>query len=237
MPERTIKVTGTGKVSVKPDLTVISIDISGKEKEYADAMKKSVQMTGELKDIFTGLGFNAADVKTTGFGIDAVYKAIDCKEKSGGIDIPDFLRPKSGNTRRVLTGYEFTHSIKVEFDSDNELLGKILYKLGHSALKPVFHIKFTVKDPEAAKNLLLENAVADSKAKAEIITKAAGVTLGEILSLDYSWGEIDFGTAPINRMFEADEYYDDDADESYDIDVNPDDIKASDSVTVTWRIS
>ena len=40
----------------------------------------------------------------------------------------------------------------------------------------------------------------DSKNKAEVLSKAAGVTLGDIQIIDYSWGEIDFVTRPMNDI-------------------------------------
>ena len=70
-----------------------------------------------------------------------------------------------------------------------------------------------------------------------MLTQAAEVTLKDIQSIDYSWGEINFEVSPMNRMM---------ADEalappvsvggSYDMDIEPDDIEVSDTVTVIWEI-
>lgn len=59
----------------------------------------------------------------------------------------------------------------MEFASDNERLGKILYALGNCDLHPEFRISYTVKNPEAAKNELLGKAVKDAKEKAVVITE------------------------------------------------------------------
>ena len=227
MEKRTIRVTGKGKISVEPDLTIVSVGISGKEKEYSETMKKSVKMTAVLKELFSEVGIDQADVKTTSFGIEKAYKAIE-EHDTGGI--PDFLR----NKKKKFDGYRFDHKVKVEFDSDNELLGRILYKLGHSKLNPVFDIAYSIKDKEAAKNRLLEEAIADSKEKAKIIAKAAGINLGEIVEVDYSWGELQFFRSTVD-MLEADDCYDED--ECYPMDINPEDITAEDTVTVVWSIS
>ena len=53
--------------------------------------------------------------------------------------------------------------MKVEFESDNNRLGKILYALTNCPVKPEFRISYTVKDPETAKNELLGKAVSDAK--------------------------------------------------------------------------
>lgn len=47
-----------------------------------------------------------------------------------------------------------------------------------------------MKDKEAVDAALLDSACANAKAKAEILTKASGVTLGELVSIDYNWGEL-----------------------------------------------
>lgn len=62
-------------------------------------------------------------------------------------------------------------------------LGKVLYKLGHSSVRPEFRIEYTVAEPEKCKNELLANEVTDAKAKAEVLSKASGVNLGEIITM------------------------------------------------------
>ena len=76
------------------------------------------------------------------------------------------------------------------------------------------------------------------------MAEAAGLVLGEINSINYSWGEIDFISRPFSNIDNSIEYGDDcDYDEGdclstvpagYGMDVNPDDIDVSDTVTVTW---
>jgi hypothetical protein len=64
-------------------------------------------------------------------------------------------------------------------------------------LQPEFRLSYTVKDKEASKNALLGKAVEDTKEKAAVLTQAADVSLQEIQSIDYSWGEIDFDYSPM----------------------------------------
>lgn len=98
-----------------------------------------------------------------------------------------------------------------------------------------------VSDPEAAKNELLGKTVKDVKEKASVLTSAADVTLKEIQSIDYSWGEIDFEVRPMGRALieDADCCMDSalDAGGDYDLDIEPDDINVSDIVTVIWEIA
>lgn len=83
------------------------------------------------------------------------------------------------------------------------------------------------------KNSLLEKAVEDSKNKAEILSKAAGVSLGKIKNINYSWGELEIYSRPIQDF----ELMKSDTVESYDMDIEADDIDLEDSVTIEWEIS
>ena len=65
--------------------------------------------------------------------------------------------------------------------------------------------------------------------------KAAGVTLGDIVNIDYSWAELDFVSRPMNSMM-LEECCMRSCEDSYDIDINPDDIDVTDSVTVVWAL-
>jgi len=161
-------------------------------------------------------------LKTLNFSIDTEYESY---------------REKDVYKQRFV-GYRFRHVMKLEFDSDNERLGKVLYALANCSVKPEFRLSYTVKDPEAAKNELLGKAVMDAKEKAAVLSHAAGVALMDIQSIDYSWGEINFEVHPMNRMLMAEECMEAPVSGagSYDMDIEPDDIEVSDTVTVLWEI-
>ena len=78
----------------------------------------------------------------------------------------------------------------------------------------------------------------DSIQKAQVLTTAANVKLGEIQAIDYSWGEIDFVTKPLNemRLMECTEC-EMSAPGAYDIDIEADDINVTDTATVIWEIA
>lgn len=220
--ERTIRVTGKGNLSVKPDTVRLIMTLEGMKEEYDAALAESANMTEYLKQIFSDLGFESEDIKTLRFSVSAEYESYQAKDKSW---------------KRRFEGYKYMHRMKIEFPADNKQLGKVLYKIGHSKVRPEFHIEYTVAEPERCKNELLANAVADAKAKADVLSKASGVSLGEIVTIDYSFAEIDFVSKPMDKLMLEDcrmgSY---ESDEAYEIDINPDDIDATDSVTVVWGI-
>ena len=112
-------------------------------------LKRSSEATEKLKELLVPFGFERSDLKTLSFGVDTEYASY--KEKN--------------EYKRRFDGYKFRHVVKVEFESDNKRLGKILYELAHCSLNPEFRLSYTVKDPEAVKNELLGKAVRDAVAK------------------------------------------------------------------------
>ncbi len=217
---RTIKVTGNGEMKIHPDTTRITITLEGSSPEYGETLRRSSKDTEAIKELLMPFGFAKSDLKTLSFNVDAEHEGY---------------RDRKGEWKQRFKGYKFRHIIKVEFPSDNGRLGKMLYALAHSRLSPEFRISYTVADPEAAKNDLLAKAVADSRTKAAVLTNAGGVKLGEIQSIDYSWGSIDIEYRPMRDgiMLCGKPIA---ATNSYEIDIEPDNIKISDTVTVIWEI-
>ena len=220
---RTIRVTGKGQLQVRPDTTRITVTLNGLSRDYGETLRRSAEETEALKEVLSGFGFERADLKTLSFSVDTEYESY---------------RDENNDYKQRFAGYRFTHIMKVEFASDNERLGRILYALANCGVRAEFRISYTVRDPEAAKNLLLGNAVADAKDKAVVLSQAGGVSLREIQSIDYSWGQLDFEIQPMNRMLMAEDCCAaPSAGPSYDLDIEPDDIEVSDTVTVIWEIT
>ncbi len=220
--DRTIRVTGKGKVSVSPDTIRIDITAESTFPEYEETVGKSAEHTGQLRETVAGAGLDPKDLKTLSFEINASYENYT---------------DKHNNWKKKFVGYKYIHRMYIEFPNDNKLLGKVLYELSKCPVEVEFQIGYTVKDTEAVKNQLLEYAVADASAKAGTIAKAAGVELGEIASIDYSWSEMRLFTRPIGEKMSVsfDGLYDCN-DAGFDIDIEADDIEAEDTVTIVWQI-
>ena len=124
----------------------------------------------------------------------------------------------------------------VRFENDNTVLGKVLFELAKCPVQTEFSIHHTVKDTETVKNTLLGKAVTDSKEEAVVLTQAAGVQLGDIVTIDYSWGELEICSRPMNKLALAEPMMALDAAGSYDIDIEAEDIPVEDTVTVVWEI-
>ena len=220
--ERTIRVTGKGKFLVTPDLIRLLITQEDTEPVHEDAVRKSTEMKTELNDALEKIGFRKEDLKTLSFNISADYER--------------YHDDKEGWKSRF-RGYKFTHRMKLEFSIESNMLGKVIAIVSACTGDPEFTIRYTTSDPETARNKLLAKAVADSKIKAEVLADAAGVELRDIKMIDYSWGQIDIVSTPVDgKIMETCRSVGYGNPGSVDLDIEPDDIEVTDTVTIVWSI-
>ena len=216
---RTITIKGTGKLSLKPDYTVISLSLGTLNKNYDKAMETAAMHLDALRSSLSEIGFAKEDLKTTNFNVDTSY---------------DSERDKNGNYRRIFNGYRVRHELKLEFDFDTNMLSKVLGKIAYCIAEPELNVQFTVKDKDSVSEALLKSACKNAKEKAEILAKASDVELGALLSIDYNWGELHLYSP---SRYEMDNDCMLKACAAPSMDIEPDDIDVSDSVTFVWEIN
>ena len=215
---RTITVKGIGAVSVKPDLIVLRLSMETAEYEYDAAMKAAAEKIDFLNKALEAAGFEKKSAKTADFRVRADY---------------DRLNDGKGNYTSVFMGYKCRHELKIEFDFDTKRLAKALSEISECIAKPEISIDFTVKDSSAVSGELLKAAAKNAREKAEILCAASGAKLGELLSIDYNWGELhlysatDYDVEGKCMMLSA----------ADGMDIEPEEIKARDTATFEWEIA
>lgn len=73
---RTIKVTGKGSLSVKPDTICLAIEAQGVYSEYEKTIQESADQTKVLKESLEKSGLSGKDLKTKIFPFNPNMKAI-----------------------------------------------------------------------------------------------------------------------------------------------------------------
>ncbi|MBN2070160.1 MAG: SIMPL domain-containing protein [Candidatus Krumholzibacteriota bacterium] len=210
---RTIVVKGSGTVSQSPDVFGISFDVRGHEMDYTDSLKSLNRKVEEVRLAVEEAGVDRKALKTTSFRIkaDTVY---DKKTEEYNFN-----------------GYIATHKLKLEFPRDTEKSNRLLKAIAEKVSSADFDIYFTVSDPQALKDRLVEDAVKNARRKADLMTKAAGVKLGKILRINYSWSEVHFHSRMTENLC---------CEAMVDIEAQPDfepeDIEKTDNVEVVWEI-
>ena len=215
---KTITVKGIGNVSASPDYVIISMGLESMNKEYGMAMELAANNIELLTETLVRVGFEKEVLKTTNFNVRSDYESV---------------RNKDGSFESVFRGYVVVHNLKVEFDFESDLLSKALSAIGSCLAHPQLSIAFTVKDPTAISEEILQAATLNARRKAEILCEASGKKLGELLSIEYNLGGL--------NIFSNTRY--DISDEclashmmAKSIAFEPDDIDVSDTATFVWEI-
>lgn len=213
--KKTITVKGSGKLSAAPDTIEISIELSSLDRSYEKAMAKETAAQEKLTAAICSCGFKKDDIKTSQFCVNTEYE--------GRTD-------KNGVYRRFFKGYSCRHSLKLKFTLDTTLLSGVLSAISGSLAEPELSIRFLADNKEQLEDMLLESAARDAKHKADILAKASGVKLGELLSIDYNWGELD--------VYSRTEYAMDRKSLANGAGTGfvPEDIELSDSAAFVWEI-
>lgn len=219
---RTITVTGIGTASAKPDYIEITMDIEAVNKDYEKALAESSKAINKLQNAVVFCGYKKEDLKTVRFNIDTRYRSS---------------RDRKGDYVSVFEGYVSEYKLKLSFDFDNKKLTTVISELARSGVNPEINIMFTVKNPGLIKDELLINATENARAKAEILCKASGNSLGDILSINYSWGQINvFSDTKYKMMDDCMLVPGAPMCTEYSPEIELEDIKVSDSVTFVWEI-
>lgn len=215
---RTITVKGIGKISAKPDRVVLSMTLESKHKDYDKAMEMAADHIQYLNETLCSIGFEKGSVKTTDFDVRTDY---------------DWVKDRYGNYESVFRGYEVTYHLKLAFDFDMGRLSQALATIAGCLSHPQLSIAFTVKDATAINEEMLRAATVNAKRKAEILCEASGVTMGDLISIDYNWGELDNYS---HTRYDCCEEAISPMAIGAAIDIDPEDIDVSDTATFVWEI-
>lgn len=216
--EKLISVTGKGTVHIVPDVTRITITISSMGQTYPELYELARQNLQDLGIIVERNGYSKSLPKTIRFDIDK--RTISKYDKYNHYTGDEFV------------GYQLSQEIKIDLGMDNKVLSAIVQQIGQLMSDAQISIGYTVKEPRPAELRMLEKAVKDATEKAQIMAKAAGCKLGLVKHIDYT--EQDIHIYSQVREMASDEAVC--ADES-SLDINPDDLAATQKVTITWYLS
>lgn len=214
MNKRMITVKGKGSVRERPDLVVITLNIESKDYDYQRAMNLSTTSIKSVADKIESLGFDRKDLKTTSFDIETDYESY---------------QDQHHNYQRKFIGYSVNQLLTLTFDFTSEKLGEVLKGIAETSANPTISIGFSVKNKELLEEKLLIDAAKSATRRAEILTKAAGSELGELLSIDYDWSELHLYSevnVRSNMLMTA----------SALPEIEPEEIEVGDTVRFVWEI-
>lgn len=159
----TIAVNGTGTSLSKPDRASVQFGVTASD---ADPRKAMSQVSAESAKLATGLkaaGIADQDLQTGSVQLSAQYRY-----------------PPNG--RPVLTGYQASVSI-VATTKQVDKVGDVIVAGTQAGATSVGGVTFDLSEDNPARYQASANAVGDARKRAEAMAKAAGRSLGEVVSM------------------------------------------------------
>lgn len=163
----TFNVTGEGKVSVAPDIAVVSAGVSADGATVKVSQDQINSVINKVSDSVKKLGINAEDIQTTNYNINPKYNF-------------------TGGGQRV-TGYTASTTLTIKVRQLDKINQVIDAATGNGA-NQVSGVSFDVSDKTKSENEARSKAVADAKKKAEQAAKVAGFSLGRLINYQENMG-------------------------------------------------
>ncbi len=154
-------VSGTGEVTVTPDIATLRLGIEVQEASVAEAQAKASEA---MNEVITALTDSVAekDIQTQYFSIRQRTRWDQAREEE------------------VVVGYRVTNRVLAKI-RDIDKVGSIInavVQAGGDFIR-IDDLGFSVDDPSVYYDEAREKAMADAQAKAEQLAELAGVTLGK----------------------------------------------------------
>ena len=168
LQEPTLTVTGWASIDVEPDIAIIRAGAVTDAQTARAAMEANTKI---MQDAFTALdaaGVEARDMQPSRLTVEPRYTYFD----------------SSNGERRPprIDGYTVSNQLTVRV-RDLATIGEALDALIDAGVNQMGGLSFTVDEPQAAIRQAQQDAVRDAREQAELLTDAAGVNLGRIISI------------------------------------------------------
>jgi uncharacterized protein YggE len=168
-----LSVSGEGEVRAVPDQAQLSAGVVTQGKTAAQALAAN---STAMNSVFAALkkrGVPEKSITTSNFSINPQY--------------PPYRQDAPQEDRTRIIGYEVSNQVTVILD-DVSKVGATLDALVASGANQAGGVSFTIRDPKPLMKEAREEAVKEALAKAQTLAKAAGVTLGAIISISEGGG-------------------------------------------------
>ncbi|MEH2559709.1 uncharacterized protein YggE [Bradyrhizobium algeriense] len=166
MPPPAISVTGEANVSVPPDQAQIDGGVTSDAKTAREASDANNAAMGKVLAALKGAGIEEKDYQTSRLSLQ-----------------PQFATSSKASERTPgIVSFRASNRVTVRI-RDVAKVANIIDVLVGAGANEIGGINFTVTQTSKHLDEAREKAIADARRKAEIYAKAAGVTLGEPISI------------------------------------------------------
>ena len=169
-PAGTLSLVGEGRITGTPDVAVIRTGVVTLGKTARDALTANTAAMEKLFALLHQSGIKYEDIQTSDFSVQPQYDYSNQRNSDGYTPPPR------------IAGYQVSNNVAVKI-RETETLGKILDQLVSAGSNQINSVSFSLADPAPLLAEARRAAMADAIAKARLYADAAGVQLGNIISI------------------------------------------------------
>lgn len=173
----TLSVQGTGEVNAAPDIAQIQIGVASTAESAGAAMTANNGAAQKVFDFLKGQGIAPEDMQTVEVSINPQYRD---RRTTDGV--------------QEIVGYTVQNRLSVTVRR-LDALGKVLDGVVTAGANTISGISFDVAGRNRLEDEALAAAVADARARADLMAKAAGVSVDRVLEMSAG------GSAPPRPMY------------------------------------
>lgn len=162
---RTITVSGEGQVFGAPDQAQINTGVVTDAPTAKDALARNSARMAEVIAALKQMGIESKDIQTSGFNLSPMY-----------------LPQQPSQTIPRIGGYQVSNNVSVTV-KDLSKLGEIMDQVVQMGSNSVGGVSFSIANPKPLMMQAREAAIQDAKARADAYAKAAGVSVGKVLTI------------------------------------------------------
>lgn len=159
-----IEVSGNGEAKVTPDRALVYLGVQTKGKTAALAGQENARLATAILEAVRAAGIARDQIGTMNYTVNPSYRYY-----------PDGRKPE-------LTGYDASNTVRIEV-RNLDLVGKVIDASLGAGANTISGMTFFASQLQATKHEALGQATTDARQSADAMAKAAGGTLGALISL------------------------------------------------------
>jgi len=161
----TVTASGAGTAQAAPDTAEMSFGVTTTSSNAKSALDDAAKIAKQIAAAVKKQGIDDKDIQTR--------------------DVSVYPQTADQNGEQVITGYQASLSVTVKV-RDISKLGQVISAANAAGANEISGPTFLIDDPAPVRAKAIDEAVADARKSAEAMAKAAGKSVGEVLSLSSS---------------------------------------------------
>ncbi|MFB7141230.1 SIMPL domain-containing protein [Gottfriedia sp. NPDC056225] len=158
-PNYTIKATGKGEVSVKPDQSTVLLGTVVEDLRVQNAQSQNAIISNKMIDSLKSIGIKQDEIETNSYTIDRIVEYHD--------------------SQQIFKGYRVSHIFRV-IVKELANVGKVIDVAVENGANEVRNLSFELSNPDPYYQEALQKATLNAKTNAENIAKSLGLSINRI---------------------------------------------------------